>query len=108
MLKARSIVRATVRSLVILVSPPASSLRRVFAPVALVVIGLSGSLLLAGCGQTGALYLPTDPAATQRASLPKSLWPFMPSKKKDEAQPQADQNPDGPAPTPATPSASPQ
>jgi predicted small lipoprotein YifL len=106
MLKARSIVRATVRSLPILVSPLASSLRRVFAPVAFVVIGLSGSLL-AGCGQTGALYLPTDPAATQRAGLPKSLWPFMPSKKKDEAQPQADQNPDGPTPTPA-PSAPPQ
>lgn len=107
MLKARSIVRATVRSLPILVSPPASSPRRVFAPVALAVIGLSGSLLLAGCGQTGALYLPTDPAATQRASLPKSLWPFMPSKKKDEAQAQGDQNPDGPTPAPA-PSAPPQ
>jgi predicted small lipoprotein YifL len=105
MLKARSIVRATVRSLAILVSPLACSPRRVFAPVALAVIGLSGALL-AGCGQTGALYLPTDPAATQRASLPKSLWPFMPSKKKDEAQAQDEQNPDGTAPTPA-PSATP-
>lgn len=105
MLKARSIVRATVRSLAILVSPLAFSPRRVFAPVALAVIGLSAALL-AGCGQTGVLYLPTDPAATQRASLPKSLWPFMPSKKKDEAQPQADPNPDGTAPTPA-PSATP-
>ncbi|WP_231495548.1 LPS translocon maturation chaperone LptM [Hylemonella gracilis] len=103
MLKARSIVRATVRSLPILVSPPASSPRRVFAPVALAVIGLSGSLLLAGCGQTGVLYLPTEPAAAQRASLPKSLWPLMPSKKKDEAQPEADPKPGAstPAPTPA-------
>ncbi|QBK06454.1 hypothetical protein DW355_07950 [Hylemonella gracilis] len=58
-------------------------------------MGLSGALLLAGCGQTGKLYLPKkDPAAAHRASLPQSLWPFMPSKKKEEAQPQADQNPD--------------
>jgi len=32
---------------------------------------------LSGCGQTGALYLPTDPAAAHRASLPDSLMPSM-------------------------------
>ncbi|MEY4265844.1 MAG: Prokaryotic lipoprotein-attachment site, partial [Pseudomonadota bacterium] len=28
---------------------------------------------LAGCGQSGALYLPTEPAAAQRATLPQTL-----------------------------------
>ena len=36
---------------------------------------------LAGCGQTGALYLPPEPAAATRATLPASLWPVMPKKK---------------------------
>ncbi len=30
---------------------------------------------LAACGQKGALYLPTDPAAAQRATLPQLLTP---------------------------------
>lgn len=30
---------------------------------------------LAACGQKGALYLPTDPAAVQRATLPQLLTP---------------------------------
>ncbi|MBN9340697.1 MAG: lipoprotein [Comamonadaceae bacterium] len=30
---------------------------------------------LAGCGQRGPLYLPTDPTADERASLPQSLTP---------------------------------
>jgi predicted small lipoprotein YifL len=38
-------------------------------------------LALAGCGQTGTLYLPTEPAAANRATLPESLWPAMPKKK---------------------------
>ncbi|MFZ2739604.1 MAG: lipoprotein [Burkholderiaceae bacterium] len=38
--------------------------------LALSVAGLSS------CGQTGALYLPTDPAAANRATLPESLRPF--------------------------------
>lgn len=29
--------------------------------------------LLAGCGQKGPLFLPTDPAARDRATLPESL-----------------------------------
>lgn len=75
--------------LTILVSTLVIPLRRVFVPVALVVIGAG----LAACGQTGQLYLPKqDPAAAHRASLPKSLWPFMPSKKKEDDKPQADGN----------------
>ncbi|MFN3437954.1 MAG: LPS translocon maturation chaperone LptM [Acidovorax sp.] len=30
---------------------------------------------LAGCGQRGPLFLPTGPAATQRATLPQTLTP---------------------------------
>lgn len=33
---------------------------------------------LAGCGQRGPLYLPTDPAAAQRATLPETLNPAIP------------------------------
>ncbi|MBD9531790.1 MULTISPECIES: LPS translocon maturation chaperone LptM [Comamonas] len=29
-----------------------------------------------GCGQRGPLYLPTDPAAAQRATLPETLNPM--------------------------------
>lgn len=53
---------------------------------------------LAGCGQPGSLYLPTEPAAANRASLPQSLWPMMPDKNK----PAAPTSPGtAPAPTPA-------
>ena len=31
------------------------------------------AVTLGGCGQTGALYLPTEPAAAQRATLPQTL-----------------------------------
>lgn len=60
--------------------------------------------LLAGCGQTGALYLPTEPAAAQRATLPQALWPVMPERPKPAAAAPA------PAPTasgPAHPAATP-
>lgn len=33
------------------------------------------SLGLAGCGQKGSLYLPTSPAAADRATLPQVLTP---------------------------------
>lgn len=39
--------------------------------VGLVVLGVG----LAGCGQKGELYLPTDPAAANRATLPSLLRP---------------------------------
>lgn len=43
---------------------------------------------LAACGQRGALYLPTDPAAAQRATLPQLLTPGGSSKASDsEAAP---------------------
>ena len=34
---------------------------------------IAGSLT--GCGQTGPLYLPTEPAAARRATLPQILLP---------------------------------
>jgi len=36
---------------------------------------------LIGCGQRGALYLPTEPAAQDRATLPQILTPSLPSRK---------------------------
>lgn len=35
---------------------------------------LAASLLLAGCGQQGPLYIPDTPAAQQRATLPQTLF----------------------------------
>lgn len=56
-----------------------------------VIVGVT-LLGLIGCGQTGALYLPAEPAAANRATLPQSLWPVMPDKKTD--------TPPNPAPAP--------
>lgn len=47
---------------------------------ALILVGLAaiaGSLtaVLSGCGQPGVLYLPTEPAAARRATLPETLIP---------------------------------
>ncbi|WP_442867232.1 LPS translocon maturation chaperone LptM [Acidovorax sp. NCPPB 3576] len=42
-----------------------------------------------GCGQRGPLYLPADPAASQRATLPQTLDPMR----------------DAPVPSPIVPSA---
>ena len=39
--------------------------------IGLALVGVA----LAGCGQKGALYLPTDPAAKNRATLPGLLMP---------------------------------
>ena len=50
----------------ILVSPIAR--RRLLA-------ALGALALLAGCGQKGPLYLPTAPAAANRATLPETLTP---------------------------------
>lgn len=94
MLETRAIARSIFRACTILVSPLTTASRRAFAPATLIVIGLSSSLLLSGCGQTGKLYLPKkDPAAAHRASLPRSLWPFMPSKNKEKAQGETSQDP---------------
>ncbi|WP_137896875.1 lipoprotein, partial [Ramlibacter sp. 2FC] len=35
----------------------------------------AGAVVLSGCGQKGPLYLPTEPAAAQRATLPQTLIP---------------------------------
>jgi len=40
--------------------------------IGLAVLGVG----LAGCGQRGPLYLPTDPAAANRATLPQVLLPI--------------------------------
>jgi predicted small lipoprotein YifL len=52
-------------------------------------------LALAGCGQTGTLYLPSEPAAANRATLPESLWPVMPKRTGN-----AESGASAPAPTP--------
>lgn len=58
-------------------------------------------MALAGCGQTGTLYLPTEPAAANRATLPESLWPAMP-KKKESADAGVRTPAASPTPTPET------
>jgi len=45
------------------------------------VIAAVALIAMSGCGQTGYLYLPKEPAATGRATLPQSMWPAMPDKK---------------------------
>ncbi len=50
---------------------------------ALMVCLAAATLGLAACGQRGALYLPTDPAASQRATLPDLLTPSMPGGNSD-------------------------
>jgi hypothetical protein len=39
--------------------------------------------MLAGCGQKGGLYLPKEPEAQQRATLPQILTPSLPGASKD-------------------------
>jgi len=46
---------------------------------------------LAGCGQRGPLYLPTDPAAANRATLPQVLVPIPSRSESTTTQPQAEQ-----------------
>ncbi|RYE42957.1 MAG: hypothetical protein EOP24_30440 [Hyphomicrobiales bacterium] len=52
---------------------------------------------LAACGQSGPLFLPTEPAAAQRATLPQTLNPV----------PSAPQPPAPEPSVPATPASSP-
>jgi len=42
------------------------------------VCGAALLALLAGCGQRGPLYLPTEPEAANRATLPQTLRPGGP------------------------------
>jgi len=45
------------------------------ARAVLMVCLVSGTTALVACGQRGALYLPTDPAAAGRATLPQLMTP---------------------------------
>ena len=63
--------------------------------IGLALVGVA----LVGCGQKGPLYLPTEPAAVNRATLPELLLPG--SNNKNESPAQA---PAAPASAPATPS----
>ena len=70
---------------------------RALSHAACAVIAGGTLLALGGCGQTGNLYLPTEPAAANRATLPQSLWPVMPEQNRQTpTQPTA-----APASTPA-------
>ncbi|WP_162573277.1 LPS translocon maturation chaperone LptM [Variovorax sp. PBL-H6] len=65
--------------------------------IGLAIVGVA----LAGCGQKGALYLPTEPAATNRATLPGLLIPGS----RDAAG--AARPGTGTSPAPAAPSSAP-
>ena len=58
---------------------------------------------LAACGQRGPLFLPTDPAAAQRATLPQLLTPGGPRATTSDA----DADADAAAPKPAAASSAP-
>ncbi|RZL68557.1 MAG: hypothetical protein EOP77_00875 [Variovorax sp.] len=47
----------------------------------------TSAVALAGCGQRGPLYLPKDPAAANRATLPDLMTPRMPGASPDAAAP---------------------
>lgn len=47
------------------------------ARVGLGVAGLAVVLSLSACGQRGPLFLPTEPAAAQRATLPQIVVPAL-------------------------------
>jgi predicted small lipoprotein YifL len=68
-----------------------------------IILGIS-AVSLSACGQRGALYLPTEPAAAKRATLPETLSPFGPAKSPQPntqtVQPSA--NPPASAPTPVS------
>lgn len=44
-----------------------------------VLLAAAVALMLSACGQKGSLYLPTEPAAAGRATLPQSLIPPLPA-----------------------------
>jgi len=70
-----------------------SSLRILVRALVLAALAVIGVALLGGCGQPGILYLPTEPAAANRATLPQSLIPDI----------QADPPATTQAPSPAAP-----
>lgn len=62
-----------VHCLTILVSGPT----RVGERVRRTLSGVALALVLVACGQQGPLYLPTDAAAANRATLPQTLLPKL-------------------------------
>lgn len=78
-------------------------LSRIQILVRLIALVGAGALAgaLCGCGQRGPLYLPQDPAAAQRATLPQVLTPDSLRAKTERKQP-ADATPTAPA-TPLSP-----
>ncbi|MDP1656076.1 MAG: hypothetical protein Q8K91_08860 [Hylemonella sp.] len=68
---------------------------RALTLVGLAAIAGSLSTALSGCGQPGVLYLPTEPAAARRATLPETL---IPGSRQDSAAPR----PAAPASAPAS------
>lgn len=48
-------------------------------------LGLAALLLLSACGQKGPLYLPQEPAAAERATLPQSVFRPVPRSDTQEA-----------------------
>ena len=69
----------------ILVSSATLAASAVAGPVTMAVtLGVTGvtgviGAGISGCGQQGALYLPTEPAAARRATLPETLRPGTPN-----------------------------
>ena len=61
--------------------------------VSTLILG-AGAVSLTACGQQGPLYLPTEPAAAKRATLPETLLPFT----RSIATPQAQNTPASAAP----------
>ncbi|HWI84585.1 LPS translocon maturation chaperone LptM [Ramlibacter sp.] len=51
----------------------------VSAPARRLVLAAAVVGPLAACGQKGPLFLPTDPVAAQRATLPQTLRPAAPA-----------------------------
>ena len=49
------------------------------------VLGAS-AVSLSACGQQGPLYLPSEPAAARRATLPETLRPFKATKTTAETE----------------------
>lgn len=80
-------------------------LSRIQILVRLIALVAAGALagILSGCGQRGPLYLPQDPAAAQRATLPQVLTPDS-LRSTTDRKPAADTSPATPlTPTTTTP-----
>ncbi|MEO8118379.1 MAG: lipoprotein [Rhodoferax sp.] len=72
--------------------------------VTAIILSVS-AVSLSACGQQGALYLPTEPAAAKRATLPETLSPFGAAR---NASPDAQTVPSSATPPASTPTPAPQ